>query len=75
MKHSSKYKIIFILSMAIFGTIGLFVKSIAVSSGELALYRALLPRMRSESIEERMQAVRAFRMGYAALRGKDVAEV
>lgn len=42
MKHSSKYKIIFILSMAIFGTIGLFVKSIAVSSGELALYRALL---------------------------------
>ena len=42
MKHFSKHKITFILSMAIFGTIGLFVKSIAVSSGELSLYRALL---------------------------------
>ena len=42
MQHFSRYKLIFILSMAIFGTIGLFVKSIAVSSGELALYRALL---------------------------------
>lgn len=31
-----------ILSMTIFGTIGLFVRNIAVSSGELALYRAVL---------------------------------
>ena len=30
------------LSMAIFGTISLFVKSIALSSGEIALFRALL---------------------------------
>ena len=32
----------FILSMVVFGTIGLFAKNIAVSSGELALYRAIL---------------------------------
>ncbi len=31
-----------IFSMAIFGTIGLFVRNIPVSSGELALYRAVL---------------------------------
>lgn len=31
-----------ILSMAIFGTIGIFVRRISVSSGELALYRACL---------------------------------
>ena len=31
-----------ILSMSIFGTIGIFVRSISVSSGELALYRAVL---------------------------------
>lgn len=31
-----------ITSMAIFGTIGLFVRNISVSSGELALYRAVL---------------------------------
>ena len=42
MKYFSKHKIIFVLAMGIFGTIGLFVKSISVSSGELALYRALL---------------------------------
>ena len=30
------------LSMAIFGTLGLFVRNISVSSGELALYRAVL---------------------------------
>lgn len=30
------------ISMAIFGTMGFFVRSIAVSSGELALYRAVL---------------------------------
>ena len=31
-----------IISMAIFGTLGLFVRNISVSSGELALYRAIL---------------------------------
>ena len=31
-----------ITAMAIFGTIGLFIRNIAVSSGELALYRAIL---------------------------------
>ena len=31
-----------ILSMAIFGTLGLFVRNIDVASGELALYRAVL---------------------------------
>ena len=35
-----KYMLIF--SMVIFGTIGLFVRNISVSSGELALYRAVL---------------------------------
>ena len=37
---SSKLKLI--LSMSVFGTIGLFTRNIAVSSGELALYRAVL---------------------------------
>lgn len=31
-----------VLSMAVFGTLGLFVRNIPVSSGELALYRAVL---------------------------------
>ena len=31
-----------IASMTIFGTLGLFVRGISVSSGELALYRAIL---------------------------------
>ena len=31
-----------IISMVTFGTIGLFVKSIALSSGEIALWRAVL---------------------------------
>ena len=35
-------RILLILSMLIFGTIGLFVRNIGVSSGELALYRAVL---------------------------------
>lgn len=35
-------KIMLSLSMAIFGTLGLFTRNIAVSSGELALYRAVL---------------------------------
>lgn len=36
MKRSFGYKLIFMISMAVFGTIGLFVKNISVSSGELA---------------------------------------
>ena len=35
-------RLMMILSMATFGTLGLFVRNISVSSGELALYRALL---------------------------------
>ncbi len=37
-----KNEILIALSMAIFGTISLFVKSIPLSSGEIALFRALL---------------------------------
>jgi len=37
-----KNEILLALSMAIFGTISLFVKSISLSSGEIALFRALL---------------------------------
>ena len=33
-------KIIFAVSMAIFGTVGLFTRNIPVGSGEIALYRA-----------------------------------
>ena len=40
--NSTKSKIIFIISMVIFGTIAIFVKNINVTSGELALYRAVL---------------------------------
>ena len=39
-KHLSK--ILFISSMAIFGTIAIFVKNIPIPSGEIALYRAIL---------------------------------
>ena len=42
MKKLFDSRILLILSMAIFGTIGLFRRSIDVSSGELALYRAVL---------------------------------
>ena len=38
----NKAKIMLIISMVIFGTLALFVKKINVSSGELALYRAIL---------------------------------
>lgn len=37
-----KYRFMLVLSMTIFGTLGLFVRNIPVSSGELALYRAVL---------------------------------
>ena len=40
--NNIKSKIMFIVSMVIFGTIAVFVKKINVSSGELALYRAIL---------------------------------
>ena len=41
----SKFKnprIMMIFAMAVFGTLGLFVRNISVSSGELALYRAVM---------------------------------
>ena len=42
LKYSISPKLMLIISMAIFGTLGLFVRHIPVSSGELALYRAML---------------------------------
>lgn len=42
MKRSINPRILLIASMAIFGTLGPFVRNIPVASGELALYRALL---------------------------------
>lgn len=39
---NSKARLMLSLSMIIFGTLGLFTRNIAVSSGELALYRAIL---------------------------------
>lgn len=42
MKRSLNPRIMLIISMAVFGTLGLFVRNISVSSGELALYRAIL---------------------------------
>ncbi len=42
MKKLMNPRLMFIISMATFGTIGVFVRNIPVSSGELALYRAVL---------------------------------
>ena len=42
MKKSMSPRLMLITSMAIFGTLGPFVRNIPVSSGELALYRAIL---------------------------------
>ncbi len=42
MNKSNRARLMLSLSMAIFGTIGLFVRYIDVSSGELALYRAVM---------------------------------
>lgn len=42
MNQQNKARLMLIVSMAIFGTLGLFVRNIPVSSGELALYRAIL---------------------------------
>ncbi len=45
MISKNKDKIMLISSMTIFGTIALFVKKINISSGEIALYRAVLAAM------------------------------
>ena len=42
MKKIKSARMMLIASMTIFGTLGLFVRNISVSSGELALYRAIL---------------------------------
>lgn len=42
MNKQKSARLMLIISMAIFGTLGLFVRHIAVSSGELALYRAIM---------------------------------
>ena len=42
MKESNRSRLMMAGSMAVFGTVGLFVRQIDVSSGELALYRALM---------------------------------
>jgi len=42
MTKTNRARLMLTVSMAIFGTIGLFVRAIDVSSGELALYRAVL---------------------------------
>lgn len=42
MKRMLPARTMLIFSMTIFGTLGLFVRNISVSSGELALYRAIL---------------------------------
>ncbi len=42
MKKNAASKLKLILSMSVFGTLGLFTRNIAVSSGELSLYRAVL---------------------------------
>ena len=42
MKKQNQAKLMLSLSMIIFGTLGLFTRNIAVTSGELALYRAVL---------------------------------
>jgi len=42
MKKIMNPRLMLIISMTIFGTLGIFVRNISVSSGELALYRAVL---------------------------------
>lgn len=42
MKKRQSAKVMLCISMAVFGTLGLFTRNIPVSSGELALYRAVL---------------------------------
>ncbi|MBQ8368864.1 MAG: EamA family transporter [Clostridia bacterium] len=42
MNHKNKARLMLVLSMAVFGTLGPFVRNISVASAELALYRAIL---------------------------------
>lgn len=42
MKKHINARLMMIVSMAVFGTLGIFTRNIALSSGELALYRAIL---------------------------------
>ena len=42
MKKAMNPRLMMIVSMAVFGTLGPFVRNVPVSSGELALYRAVL---------------------------------
>ena len=42
MKRILSPKLMIIISMTVFGTLGLFVRNISVSPGEIALYRAIL---------------------------------
>ena len=42
MNKENKSRLMLIISMAIFGTLAPFVRNVAVSSGELALYRAIM---------------------------------
>lgn len=42
MKRFMSPRMMLVISMTVFGTLGLFVRNISVSSGELALYRAIL---------------------------------
>ena len=42
MDKMKKARLMLIISMTVFGTLGPFVRNIPVSSGELALYRAVL---------------------------------
>ena len=42
MKHNSRFRLMLMVSMAIFGTLAPFVRNIPVSSAELSLFRAVL---------------------------------
>ena len=42
MKETNRARWMLIASMTVFGTLGLFVRNISVSSAELALYRAIM---------------------------------
>lgn len=45
MKNIKEARFLLVISMVIFGTLGLFVRNIPIASGELALYRAILAAM------------------------------
>ena len=42
MKQTNRSRMMIVISMAVFGTIGLFVRNIGLPSGEIALYRAVM---------------------------------